>query len=654
MVNMYLKTFVFLCFFNIVFSQTLDIRDIDRLSNNQLDSLKEKLLDEQNISEDDNNLEEELNTLDKVKLDIDTQTNTKDLNQNFGYNYFKREINFFDNIPTPPEFKIGPGDEIVLYLWGETNIRKSFVINRDGSIFYENIGFINLSNKTLNEAELTLSNRLSEIYSTINEDNKTRLMLELGKIKSINVYSSGETESPGINLIHPFSDIFTAISQIGIKESGSLRNIELIRNNKVIETFDFYSFFASGKQSFSDTRIMDGDTIHIPVVKKRVKIQNGVVRPNSYELKDKDSLLDLIKYAGGLTSTASNKATLKGITPIKERISDDSAKLAMLISLSDASTIFMNDGAIVNILPIADNNTEVTVYGRVTLPGQYPLKYLTNTSENQKVVKVSTLKDVLNQAGGFDDPVFRKTINEDIVVLRLSDKEFYAKEFNINYKDADNFELKVNDKIFVYESPNYNNSFTYTIEGEVNKPGTYPLQNGLSLEDAISLAGGVTELGSVNSVTVSKGLTRISETGEEITQTELVGNISLDFEIADQNKITILPKTNVVRVEGNVYNPGLIAHQSGRGMSMANAIELAGGYKKNSLKDRAYVIRANGEIEKANLFRGRAKRVFPGDSIVVPIDPNPNEFDITTFIADLSTTLANIAAILILVDSNAD
>ena len=91
MVNMYLKTFVFLCFFNIVFSQTLNIRDIDRLSNNQLDSLKEQLLDEQNIEANNNleNLEEELNTLDKVKLDIDTQNNTKDLNQNFGYDYFK-------------------------------------------------------------------------------------------------------------------------------------------------------------------------------------------------------------------------------------------------------------------------------------------------------------------------------------------------------------------------------------------------------------------------------------------------------------------------------------------------------------------------------------------------------------------------------------
>ena len=85
---------------------------------------------------------------------------------------------------------------------------------------------------------------------------------------------------------------------------------------------------------------------------------------------------------------------------------------------------------------------------------------------------------------------------------------------------------------------------------------------------------------------------------------------------------------------------------------MADAIELAGGYKPYSLKNDAYVIRANGEIEKANLFRGTIKRVFPGDSVVVPADPNPDEFDITSFIADLSTTLANIAAILLIADNN--
>ena len=159
-------------------------------------------------------------------------------------------------------------------------------------------------------------------------------------------------------------------------------------------------------------------------------------------------------------------------------------------------------------------------------------------------------------------------------------------------------------------------------------------------------------MGSINSLSVTKSFVRFDENGNEIQETELVGNIDLNFIITDKNVISVKPKTNVIRVLGNVYNPGLIAHSGKRNMSMSNAIELAGGYKPNSIKKNSYVIRANGEIEKVNIFRGNAKRVFPGDAIFVPLDPNPDEFNITTFLADLSTTLANIAAILVIADNN--
>ncbi len=159
-------------------------------------------------------------------------------------------------------------------------------------------------------------------------------------------------------------------------------------------------------------------------------------------------------------------------------------------------------------------------------------------------------------------------------------------------------------------------------------------------------------MGSINSVFVTKSLISINEDGNEITEEELVANINLDFEIGNNNTITILPKTNVIKVTGNVYNPGFIAHQSGKGMTLSNAVELAGGYKPFSIKKNTYVTRANGEIEKVNVFRGRAKRIFPGDAIFVPVDPNPDEFDITSFIADVSSTLANIAAILVIADNN--
>ena len=168
-------------------------------------------------------------------------------NNYFGYNYFERDINFFDNIPTPSDFKLGPGDEIVLSLWGETNSRESFLINKEGLIYYESIGFINLSNKTLKEAESILLKELSSIYSTLqDESSQTQLMLELGKLKSINVYFSGQVNNPGVHLIHPFSDIFSAIVQIGgINFDGSLRNIEIIRSNTVVAQIYFYSFFKS-------------------------------------------------------------------------------------------------------------------------------------------------------------------------------------------------------------------------------------------------------------------------------------------------------------------------------------------------------------------------------------------------------------------------
>ena len=261
------------------------------------------------------------------------------------------------------------------------------------------------------------------------------------------------------------------------------------------------------------------------------------------------------------------------------------------------------------------------------------------------------MKKVLDAAGGFNDLIYRKTIVDEIIVLRLDEEKFYSKEIEVNYNDANDFFLEVNDKILVYENPNYDNVFSYTVEGEINKPGTYPLREGLSLEQAVDLAGGITEFGSINSISVSQIFRGLDESGNEIQETEFVGNITLDFVISNGNIISILPKTNVVRVEGNVYSPGLVAH-SGRGMSMMQAIELAGGFKPNSLKKRSYVIRANGEIEKANLFSGRSKRIFPGDSVVVPLDPEPSDFNITAFIADLSSTLANLAAILVIIDRN--
>lgn len=645
----YTVLFLFAC--TSIYAQ-INVDSLEKMANKELEILKSQI-EENRISNEISNNEKKETVFDIVDLDQKSYNTDKDIY--FGYNFLENDINFFNNIPTPSDYKLGPGDEILISIWGDTNLRETFVINKEGLIYYEDFGFINLSNKTIDEAETLLTIELSSVHSTLNNNSKSsKLMVELLKLKSLNIFFAGEVKKPGINLIHPFSDPLSAIAQAGgIDRNGSLRLIKIIRNNVVVAEIDFYNFFINGRNEFSDFKLIDGDIIHVPIVKTRASINGAVKRPLSYELLDSESLEDLINFSGGLSSTASGKAILRQSIPLNERIVEDLTSDVKSVDLLNADQININDGATIEVLPIYQNDSDVQIYGRVFRPGIYPLKKNIYNSDDGKLIEVSTLKDVLDIAGGFQDESYRKSILDEIIILRLDENQFYSKEFKIKYQESKNFELMVNDKIFVYENPNYKNDFTYDIVGEVNKPGTYPLLAGITLSDAISIAGGVTQLGSINNVTVSKKLLRLNESGNQVFDTELVANIDENFEVADGNIITILPKTNVIQVKGNVYNPGLIAH-SGRSMSMAKAIELAGGYKPYSLKKRSYVIRANGEIEQANLFRGRAKRVFPGDSVFVPVDPNPNDFNITSFISDLSITLANIAAILILVDNQSD
>jgi protein involved in polysaccharide export with SLBB domain len=628
---------IFLLFLSTVFAQ-VSMSDINKLSNQQLDAIKAELQSDAKATTIESITSEGLDK--SVPIAITSTAIAVATGDYFGYNYFRKDISFFDNIPTPADYRLGPGDEIIISLWGENNSRENLTINKDGMIFYNNLGFINLSNHTLESAELMLKEELSRIYSTLkDEDNPTKLMLSLGRLKSMNIYFSGQIENPGINLVHPFSDIFSAIIQAGgITSDGSLREIQLIRKGIIIDKIDFYSFFMDGKNNFSNIKLIDGDVIHIPTIQKRISISGGVIRPSSYELLGSDTFTDLLKYASGTTSNASSNIIINQIIPIEERTSDDNAITSIATNFKEIESITLNNSDAIKVTLIPKVNSKVTVYGRVKAPGVYPG---VNT----------TLKNILDIAGGFDDPIFRKTIREDeIIILRQDRNQFYSKEILTSYKNADQFILEVNDKIFIYEDINYYNSFTYRVEGEVFKPGTYPLgQSKITVREALSSAGGLTELTSERNITVKQEFTSLDNAGNEITTSENVNNVSLDFEIGINSVIIASPFENVVRIEGNVYSPGLVTYTEG--YRFPKYIELAGGYRSNSLKRQTYIKRANGNIEKTTRFYLVGKKIYPGDTLFVPVNPDPNDFDITAFISDLSTTLANIAAILLIVDN---
>lgn len=616
----------------------VSLSDVREISNEQLEVIRQELANQSSqINAPDPGLKDnELTVVDVVGLD------EKVIEKNFfGYEYFQKDISFFDNMPAPQDFILGPGDEVIISIWGETNFRKSFTLNREGLIYYEKIGFLNLSNKTISESQLYLKNEFSRIFSTLRDDDaRSDLLLEVGQLKSINVYLTGQVSSPGIHLIHPFSNIFSALVQAGgINQNGSLRNIKILRNNKEIKSVDFYSFFLQGTNDFDSLRLINGDVIHVPTILKRAEIEGEILNPGFFELFENDTVSDLIKYAGGLSENASQSAIIDLIIPFSERLSDDNATTSLNLNSDRYQSINLNNGDSVNIIPISAVESKVEVIGRVKNPGEFSYK--------------STLKEVLDLAGGFNDPTFRLTIKEDeILVLRKDASSFYSMQYYTSYNNSESFILKPEDKILVYEDINYRNNFTYRIEGEVVKPGTYPLKKGVTVGEAISLAGGLTELATTDNIIVSEEFTELNEFGDEQTSLLKVANVDNSFELGINSVIKILPFENAVSVEGNVYNPGLVAYS--RGLTMTEAIIQAGGYKPYSIKRNTYVRKANGEVSKANLFLGRVKRLNPGDTVVVPVDPNPDEFDITTFIADLSTTLANIAAILLIVDNQSD
>ncbi len=620
----------------------VSIDDINKLSNDQLDLIREKL--KSGAPELETRSSEGIPPgIDNIASPVKVESRqSDDIGVYFGYDYFKRDINFFDNVPTPADFKLGPGDEIIISLWGETNSRENFVINKDGLIYYKNIGFINLSNKTLKQAESLLFEELSRVYSTLKDkDNPTKLMLELGKIKSINIYFSGQIEIPGINIIHPFSDIFSAIVQSGgVKKEGSLRKVQLIRNNTVIAKVDFYSFFMSGRNTFSNIKITDGDVIHIPTIDKRVEITGEVNRPSYYEILEGESLKDLLDYASGLTSQASSTITIDQIIPLDKRESDDNSRSSIIGKVEESASIFLNNGDKVSISYIGEVDSKVAILGKVKAPGEYP------ASEN-------SLKDILDIAGGFDDPLYRKMIRDDeIVVIRKDKKQFYGLEFKIPYNKSGSFQLIPGDQIFVYENTMYNNLLSVKVTGAVNKRGNFQLQPGMTVRDAIDLAEGFSPLANEEAITISEVFTFIDDLGNLLEERNQVKDATLDFQITDGSIINVLPLENVVNVQGNVYNPGLITFSKGK--TVNKYINLAGGAQPNTLSNRIYVKRANGRIKKVTFFQGIGTIVRPGDTIFVPINPDPTEFDITSFIADLASTLANVAAILVIADRQND
>lgn len=284
----------------------------------------------------------------------------------FGSNLFENVPSTFaplENVPVTPDYLIGPGDELLIRGWGQIDISNyRAVVDRSGAIYIPTVGTISVAGVRYDHLNEYLKQAIGHYYKNFDLD------VTLGRLRAIQVFVVGQVRRPGSYTVSSLSTLVNALfASGGPSKRGSMRQIQLKRSGNVITTFDFYDLLAKGDKS-KDAPLMPGDVIYVPAVGRLVAMAGSVNVPAVYELKDRDTLGDVIGYAGGLTSTAA------GQHAIIERIDARQLRKAEEIPLTpEGLKQPLQDGDIVRFLRVSTRfENAVVLRGNVALPGRYP------------------------------------------------------------------------------------------------------------------------------------------------------------------------------------------------------------------------------------------------------------------------------------------
>ena len=502
--------------------------------------------------------------------------------QIYGQDIFRsRSLTFEPNVnmATPEDYRLGPGDEVVINIWGnnENSIRET--ITPEGNIIVSQIGPVYLSGLTVKEANTRVKNALSSIYSDIEAD-ASDISLTLGQLRSIQVNVMGEVVTPGTYRMSPFSTIFSAVYNAGgVAPSGSLRSIEVMRNGRRIASADLYEFLFNGK-SDGDIRLQENDVVIVTPYDRIVRIDGSVKRPMSYEMKKGETLSDLIEYAGGMTGNAyGDRLTLERST--------GKGKSVITVEASDFETTRLDDGDIIIVEEgILRYDNRVDISGAVFRPGKYSIG-----------TDVVTVKDLIEKADGLREDAFTGRVqlfreNEDRTVA----VESFDLEAVMQGKIAD-IALKPNDVLVVSSVLDLDPKGAFSIFGEVAKPGQYEYVEGTTVEDLIVLAGGLLEGASDVKVDVSRRV--VDPMAKEIdSQTAQIFSITISNGlVVNGDDKFILEPNDVVDVR---HSP---VYMSQRRVKISGEVPFEGEYTLETRTERLsdLVRRAGGVSEFAYL-----------------------------------------------------
>ena len=408
----------------------------------------------------------------------------KEGKQVFGRNIFNRKnLNFEPemNVATPRDYRLGPGDVVYVDVWGASH--KSFTSNvsPEGEISIEGFGPVTVAGLTVAEANDELRKSLGQYYAGSN------VKLSVGQTKTISINVMGEVETPGTYSLSAFATVFHALYMAGgTNEIGTLRDIKVYRNSKLVTTVDIYDYILNGNLK-GNVRLQSGDVIIVGPYNSLVSITGKVKRPMYYEMKDKESVGTLVDYAGGFSGDA-HQESLRLIRKTGGKFS------VYTIDEFERNKFQLNDGDSVYVDSVLHRYTNmVEVRGAVFRPGMY-----------QMDGKVNTVRELFEVAGGLSEDAFadrviihRRRPDRTLEVISLNAKSLLAHE-------VPDVALKNEDVVFVPSREEVLGQQTLTIKGEVMYPGEYNYAENTTIEDIILQAGGLTDAASVVKVDVSR------------------------------------------------------------------------------------------------------------------------------------------------------
>ena len=401
----------------------------------------------------------------------------------FGSSFFNnRNINSSPqlNIATPSSYELGPGDELAVSIWGAAENEYNSVISREGYLKIERIGPVYLSGLTISEAKIKLKSRLSKIYSGINSNvNKVFFDLSLSSTRSIIINIAGNVTAPGTYTLSSLTSPLNAIYAAGgPSENGSYREINIIRGGEKVHSIDLYDYFVKGQlKSFS---LRDQDVILVPSYENRVFLQGEFKKDGIYELKENETISDLLFFSGGISSFGvKNELYLQRIEGINKTIKT--------VFKNNFKNYVLNDGDIIEARRVGDEFTNsVSVEGDVMIPGTYELS------------KVKNVKTLIDNAGGLKKSALK---TRAYIIREENGLQQQALTIDLS-KELSEVILKNNDKLIIPSIEELQSEKNVAISGEINSPGVYPFFNGMTVADLVLMSRGVTQKGAIDDILI--------------------------------------------------------------------------------------------------------------------------------------------------------